>query len=78
MVAPTVDALAREQGTSLKVVKVNVDENTNLASKYRAMSIPTMIIIKGGQEVDRMVGALPRGMQSAAVLPVGYKRSVAL
>lgn len=59
MVAPTVDALAREQTQALKVVKVNVDENPGLASRYRAMSIPTMIVIKGGQEVDRWVGALP-------------------
>jgi thioredoxin-like negative regulator of GroEL len=58
MVAPTVDALAREQ-SNLKVVKVDVDQNPGLASRYRAMSIPTMIVIKGGQEMDRWVGALP-------------------
>ena len=52
MVEPTVEALAREQN-ALKVVKVNVDENPGLASRYRAMSIPTMIVVKGGQEVDR-------------------------
>jgi thioredoxin len=59
MVAPTVDALARDQAKALKVVKVNVDDNPSLAGRYRAMSIPTMIVIKGGQEVDRWVGALP-------------------
>jgi thioredoxin len=58
MVAPTVEALAREQ-KALKIVKVNVDENPGLASRYRTMSIPTMIVVKGGQEVDRWVGALP-------------------
>lgn len=58
MVAPTIDALAREQGPSLKVVKVNVDDNPGLATRYRAMSIPTMIVVKGGREVDRWVGAL--------------------
>jgi thioredoxin 1 len=58
MVAPTMEKLAREQ-TALKVVKVDVDANPGLASRYRAMSIPTMIVIKGGQEVDRWVGALP-------------------
>ena len=58
MVEPTVEALAREQ-KALKIVKVNVDENPGLASRYRTMSIPTMIIVKGGQEVDRWVGALP-------------------
>lgn len=59
MVAPTLEALAREQAASLKVVKVNVDENPGLASRYHAMSIPTLIVVKGGREVDRMVGALP-------------------
>ncbi|HSJ89028.1 MAG TPA: thioredoxin [Anaerolineales bacterium] len=58
MVAPTMEKLAREQN-ALKVVKVDVDVNPGLASRYRAMSIPTMIVIKGGQEVDRWVGALP-------------------
>jgi thioredoxin 1 len=58
MVEPTVEALAREQ-KALKIVKVNVDENPGLASKYRTMSIPTMIVVKDGQEVDRWVGALP-------------------
>ena len=59
MVEPTVNALAREQGRSLKVVKVNVDENPGLASRYGAMSIPMMIVVKGGREVDRWVGAQP-------------------
>jgi thioredoxin 1 len=58
MVEPTVEKLAHEQ-SALKIVKVNVDENPNLASRYHAMSIPTMIVIKGGKEVDRWVGALP-------------------
>ena len=58
MVAPTLEALAREQ-SALKVVKVNVDDNPGLASRFRAMSIPTMIVMKGGREVDRWVGALP-------------------
>ncbi len=59
MVAPTLEALAREQPKALKVVKVNVDENPGLASKYRTMSIPTMIVFQGGREIDRWVGALP-------------------
>jgi thioredoxin 1 len=59
MVAPTLEALAREQPQKLKVVKVNVDENPGLAGRFGAMSIPTMIVIKSGREVDRWVGALP-------------------
>jgi thioredoxin 1 len=57
IVSPTLEALAREQ-TSLKIVKINVDDNPGLASQYRAMSIPTMIVMHGGREVDRWVGAL--------------------
>src|SRR5690349_10507600 len=59
MVAPALEALARDQAKALKVAKVNVDENPGLASRYGAMSIPTMIVIKGGREVERWVGALP-------------------
>src|SRR5215211_701789 len=59
MVAPTLEAIARDQGNVLKIAKVNVDENPGLASKYGTMSIPTMIVFKGGREVDRWVGALP-------------------
>jgi thioredoxin 1 len=59
MVAPIIDALARDHARELKVVKVNVDENPGLARRYQAMSIPTMIIIVRGQEVDRWVGAQP-------------------
>lgn len=62
MVAPTLEKLAREQAKALKVAKVNVDENPGLAAKYGAMSIPTMLVIKGGREVDRWVGALPENM----------------
>jgi thioredoxin 1 len=59
MVAPALEAIARDHGSVLKVAKVNVDENPSLAGKYGAMSIPTMVVIKGGREVDRWVGALP-------------------
>jgi len=55
MVAPTLEALARE----LKIVKVNVDENPSLSGKYGGMSIPTMLVFSGGRESDRWVGALP-------------------
>jgi thioredoxin-like negative regulator of GroEL len=59
MVAPALESLARDHGRTLKVAKVNVDENPGLAGRYGAMSIPTMIVIKGGREVDRWVGAMP-------------------
>jgi thioredoxin 1 len=59
MVEPAVESLARDHGHALKVAKVNVDENPGLARRYGAMSIPTMVVINGGREVDRWVGALP-------------------
>jgi thioredoxin-like negative regulator of GroEL len=59
MVEPVLKSLAREQAGTIKVAKVNVDENPNLAGRYGAMSIPTMLVMVGGGEVDRWVGALP-------------------
>lgn len=59
MVAPALEAIARDHARALKVVKVNVDENPGLATRFGAMSIPTMIVVNGGREVDRWVGALP-------------------
>lgn len=60
MIAPTLDAIAQELAGKVKIVKVNVDENQALAMKFGVMSIPTLIIFKGGQQVDRIVGAVPR------------------
>jgi thioredoxin 2 len=58
-VAPALDRLARRRASRLKVVKVNIDENPELAARYGVRSIPTMIVLRGGREIDRMVGALP-------------------
>jgi thioredoxin len=59
MVEPTIEALAREEVATLKVAKINVDENPGLAASYGAMSIPTMMVMVHGREVDRWVGAMP-------------------
>jgi thioredoxin-like negative regulator of GroEL len=59
MVSPSLERLAQERAGDLKVVKLNVDEAPELASRYRAMSIPTLVVMRDGQEVDRVVGALP-------------------
>lgn len=67
MVAPILEALAREHSASLKIVKVNVDENPGLSGKYSVMSIPTMIVFNSGREVDRLVGALPEKMLRSRV-----------
>lgn len=55
MLAPIMEEIANEN-EDIKVVKVNVDEAQDLAVKYDVMSIPTSVVIKNGQEVDRMVG----------------------
>ena len=60
MVEPVLEQLAAERAGELKVVKVNVDENPSLASRYQAMSIPLLVIMRDGQEADRIVGAVPK------------------
>ena len=60
MMSPVIDQLAAEYEGKIKVGKVNVDENNDLAVKYGIMSIPTMIFFKNGQPVDRIVGAIPK------------------
>ena len=60
MVAPELDAVALEYENKVIVVKVNVDEQQQLASKYNVMSIPTMLLFKDGKEVERIVGYRPR------------------
>ena len=59
-VSPILEDLARQYAGRLKVVKVNVDDNPQLASRYDARSIPTLVVIRGGRVVDRIVGALPK------------------
>ena len=60
MFAPTIDAVAEEYADEVIVGKVNVDEETELAQKYRVASIPTLLLIKNGEEADRSVGAVPK------------------
>ena len=60
MVAPVVEEIADQYKDQVKVVKVNTDENPNVASQYGIRSIPTLMIFKGGQRVDMVVGAVPK------------------
>jgi thioredoxin 2 len=60
MVDPVLAELASERAGSLKVVKVNVDENPRLASRFQAMSIPLLVIMRDRREIDRVVGAVPK------------------
>ncbi|MEN6493247.1 MAG: thioredoxin [Thermoguttaceae bacterium] len=60
MIAPLVDQLADENAASLKVGKVNIDESPNIAASLGINSIPTIMIFKNGQVVDRFVGVQPK------------------
>ncbi|MEA5510422.1 thioredoxin [Crocosphaera sp. UHCC 0190] len=60
MVAPVVDEIAEQYAGQVKVLKLNTDENPATASQYGIRSIPTLMIFKGGQRVDMVVGAVPK------------------
>jgi thioredoxin 2 len=59
MVSPAVERLARDHAGELKVVKLDVDGAPDVAARYQAQSIPLLVLLRDGQEVDRVVGALP-------------------
>jgi len=60
MIAPVLEELAQEYGDSIKVAKLNVDENQSTTAKYGIMSIPTMVLFSGGQAKERLVGFMPK------------------
>jgi thioredoxin 2 len=60
MISPVLEDLAKRHAGDLKVVKVDVDANPGLATRFGAQSIPLLVVIRDGKEVDRVVGALPR------------------
>ena len=60
MLAPTIEQLAEELDGRVKFAKLNVDENPQTAIKFGVMSIPTMLIFKDGEVVDRLVGVQPK------------------
>ena len=60
MLAPIIEEIAEERSDSIIVGKVDVDEQPGLASKFGVMSIPTVVLIKNGVEIDRFVGYRPK------------------
>lgn len=66
-VAPTVDALAADFAGKLKVVKLNTDESGEVAMKYGVTSIPTLMVFKGGEVVERVLGNRPKSDLAAMV-----------
>ena len=67
MVGPEVEALAEMYEGKAVVAKVNVDHNQQLAGKYNVMGVPTLIVLKNGEEVNRIVGYRPRKELSSAL-----------
>ena len=60
MLAPILEEVESEMGSEVTFAKVNVDENQDLAQSFQIMSIPAMVIFKGGKAVDSMVGLMPK------------------
>ncbi|MEK3798091.1 thioredoxin [Peribacillus sp. FSL H8-0477] len=60
MIAPVLEELDSELGETVKIVKVDVDENQETAGKFGVMSIPTLIVLKDGEVVDKVVGFQPK------------------
>lgn len=66
-IGPSVEQLATEYAGKAKVYKVDVDREGDLAQRFGIMSIPALIVFKGGKEVDRMVGAAPKPQLAALI-----------
>lgn len=65
MLSPIIADIAKEYEGKVKVGKINIDEEQELAMKYRVASIPTLVLFKDGQAVNRLVGAVPKSQIEA-------------
>ena len=70
MISPVLEDMAARHAGRLKVVKVDVDANPALGARFGAQSIPLLVALRDGREVDRIVGALPRQALEARLAPV--------
>jgi thioredoxin 2 len=59
-IAPTLEELAREMAGRVRVAKLNVDENPSTVTRFQVRSIPTLLVLKGGKEMERIVGVQPK------------------
>jgi thioredoxin 1 len=69
MVAPVLEEIAGEKGDALKIVKLNVDDNQQTAIAYEVLSIPTLILFKGGTVAKKVIGAYPKRKLEAELEP---------
>jgi thioredoxin 1 len=60
IISPTVEELSKEYGGKVKVLKLNTDENSDIASRYQVMGIPTLMFFKDGKKLDQIVGVVPK------------------
>ncbi len=67
MLSPTIDAIAKDMKGKIAFGKVNTDDNFNVSSTHRIVSIPTLLFFKDGQLVDKMIGAAPRAVVEAQI-----------
>lgn len=61
VLGPLLDELAEQYAEKIQIFKVNTDDNPDIAGKYQIMSIPTLIFLKDGKEVDKSIGVIPKG-----------------
>jgi thioredoxin 1 len=69
MIAPFLEEIAQEYENQVKVVKLDIDANPNVTSKYEVLSIPTVMFFKNGQPVERIIGAAPKQKFVDAIKP---------
>jgi thioredoxin 1 len=67
MIAPVIEELAKDYSGKVFVAKLNVDENPSTAERFQVYSIPTMLVMKDGKEVDRIVGCVPKNQIADAL-----------
>lgn len=70
MMSPVLDQLSNELEGQIKIGKVNVDDDPELAGQYKVMSIPNLVLIKNGQIVDQVIGAVPKAQMLAKIQAV--------
>jgi thioredoxin 1 len=69
MIAPLVDQIAEEYAGRLKVVNMNADDNPDVVMQYAVMGLPTLILFKGGQAVERLIGYQPKDKITSKLTP---------
>jgi len=69
MIAPILEEIAQEYDGQLKVAKVDVDQNIQMATQFGIRSIPTMILFKNGEAVERLVGSMPKARLLERIIP---------